>query len=499
MAYTNTPNNAMLLTAPQPGQPVVGALGGPSASRPAGPVLGQLYFDTTLGYEIVWNSVVWAPVVPPQPNPVLYGPTSGRPVNPYNGQPYFNTTLGGLECWSGSLWLFIGPGATQSTAPTIVTQPASLTVAAGSAASFTVSASGSGTLSYQWYFNGVAIGGAITNSYSIGSAAVANGGNYYVIVTGSGGSTQSGTAVLTVTGSPAITSQPTSQTVTAGNSVSFTVVATGTNPLSYQWYYNSSPISGAVSATYAINPVTAGNAGNYYVTVTNTAGSATSNTVSLTVNPAPGMTAASFSAVCAATSTTSTIIGYSYTNGGPITVTLSSTSGNLPAGCQLQAYSSSGAVIGGATATSTGATSSLTITYTLSGTATGTVGFITQSTFPIVVQFTATAGGSMVFTNFSLRATVWGSAIYGPAGLAMSLTSTTVTPGSIATVEFMDGVSTTSYKSNPNYSWNLQGQTTSNPYVGFTVANNTINVTGYAGSAIVSDSRLDVNSGSATG
>ncbi|NMH26777.1 beta strand repeat-containing protein [Flavobacterium silvaticum] len=76
---------------------------------------------------------------------------------------------------------------------------------------------------------------------------------------------------------PRITTQPVSQVVCpdGSSSATFTVVASGTG-LSYQWKKNGVNISGATSDTYTINPVVAGSAGSYTVTVTNSAGSVTS-------------------------------------------------------------------------------------------------------------------------------------------------------------------------------------------------------------------------------
>jgi hypothetical protein len=81
---------------------------------------------------------------------------------------------------------------------------------------------------------------------------------------------------------PAITSQPSSQTTTAGGGVSFTVSATG-NPTGYQWYFGNAAISGATSASLALAGVQSVNAGTYHVVVTNTSGSATSSNATLTV------------------------------------------------------------------------------------------------------------------------------------------------------------------------------------------------------------------------
>jgi endo-1,4-beta-xylanase len=86
---------------------------------------------------------------------------------------------------------------------------------------------------------------------------------------------------------PAITTQPASQTVAAGASVTFSVIATGTTPLSYQWNFNGAAIPGATSASYSISNAQPASAGNYTVTVSNSVGSITSSIATLTVNTPP--------------------------------------------------------------------------------------------------------------------------------------------------------------------------------------------------------------------
>lgn len=86
---------------------------------------------------------------------------------------------------------------------------------------------------------------------------------------------------------PSIASQPSSVTVTAGQSANFSVTANGSAPLSYQWKKGGSAISGATSSTYSISSATTSDAGNYTVEVTNPYGSVTSNSAALTVNAAP--------------------------------------------------------------------------------------------------------------------------------------------------------------------------------------------------------------------
>ncbi len=190
-----------------------------------------------------------------------------------------------------SVAVFAPAGGTTVTAPAITTQPASQTVTTGSSVTFSVVASGTAPLTYQWKLGGTAISGATAASYTIASAQSANAGSYTVTVSNSAGSATSNAATLTVSSTataPTITTQPASQTVTAGSSVTFSVVASGTATLTYQWKLGGTAISGATSASLTLTNVQSANAGGYTVTVSNSVGSATSNTATLTVNPASG-------------------------------------------------------------------------------------------------------------------------------------------------------------------------------------------------------------------
>ena len=89
-----------------------------------------------------------------------------------------------------------------------------------------------------------------------------------------------------LTAAPTITTQPVPQTVTVGNSVTFSVAAIGYPTPTYQWRKGGTPISGATGSSYTIGfPLTA-DAGSYDVVVSNSAGSVTSTAVTLTVNKA---------------------------------------------------------------------------------------------------------------------------------------------------------------------------------------------------------------------
>src|SRR4029077_4149558 len=177
-------------------------------------------------------------------------------------------------------------------APSITTQPTSQTVTAGQTASFSVAATGTAPLSYQWQKNGVAISGATSSSYTTPATTSSdNGAQFTVAVSNTAGSVTSNAATLTVNAAavaPSITTQPASQTVTAGQTASFSVAATGTAPLSYQWNRNGTAISGEPRPS-SPPPATinSDNGAQFTVLVSNSAGSATSSAATLTVNAAP--------------------------------------------------------------------------------------------------------------------------------------------------------------------------------------------------------------------
>ena len=86
---------------------------------------------------------------------------------------------------------------------------------------------------------------------------------------------------------PVITTQPTNQTVTAGGTAAFSVTASGTLPLCYQWKFNGTNLSGATNTTLVLTNVQPSQSGNYTVLVTNLYGSVLSSNALLTVNPPP--------------------------------------------------------------------------------------------------------------------------------------------------------------------------------------------------------------------
>ena len=172
--------------------------------------------------------------------------------------------------------------------PTITAQPTNQTVIQGSNATFNVTATGTTPLRCQWYFNGTnMLGGATNTSLTLTNVQTSNAGNYSVVVTNVAGSAASSNAVLTVNVPPAITQQPVNMATNAGGSVTFSITATGTPPLNYQWYFNSGVLANATNAVLTLTGVTTNQAGTYSVVVTNVAGSVTSSNAVLTVNVPP--------------------------------------------------------------------------------------------------------------------------------------------------------------------------------------------------------------------
>jgi hypothetical protein len=100
-----------------------------------------------------------------------------------------------------------------------------------------------------------------------------------------GGTSNNDNSVRAVVMAPSVTAQPTDQTVVQGQSATFSVSASGTAPLSYQWMKNGTTIRGATASSYTTPATTASDQGNQFsVAVSNSAGNAVSNPATLSVN-----------------------------------------------------------------------------------------------------------------------------------------------------------------------------------------------------------------------
>jgi P pilus assembly chaperone PapD len=172
--------------------------------------------------------------------------------------------------------------------PVITIQPTDQIATAGSAATFTLTATGTPPLTYQWrrYTNTTQYAdlSGETNATYVRTNAQPTQHRFGAVVTdGSGLSVTSSLARLTVFFLPAIVTEPADQTAAVGDRFTLRVTASGTAPLAYQWYFNGTPHNGATSSNLVFASVQLSNAGAYHVVVTNLYGAATSRVATLTI------------------------------------------------------------------------------------------------------------------------------------------------------------------------------------------------------------------------
>lgn len=216
------------------------------------------YLDTGLQYSTTYYYRVWA-------------------YNPAGDSPY------------STIASFTTPASpVTNTAPQISTQPASQTVNVGTGVTFSVGASGTAPMAYQWFFNGGSLNGQNASTLNLSQVQQNQAGNYSVIVSNVAGTATSASAVLTVVvpvtnTPPQILTQPISQTINVGSNVTFSVTASGTAPMMYQWFFNGGNLNGQNASTLNLSQVQQNQAGNYSVIVSNVAGTATSAAAVLAV------------------------------------------------------------------------------------------------------------------------------------------------------------------------------------------------------------------------
>jgi hypothetical protein len=233
---------------------------------------------------------------------------NGTPIPGATGATYTVPSASSADVGNYSVTVTNGVASITSSVATIAVgssitlNPTALSLHPTQIGSFFVAGQGVGTLSYQWFqipsggTTGVSIPGATSTNYVSPPVDLSyDGSQYYATVTDSCGPLTSSNASLTVTAGnvpPTILTQPIGESVAAGGTTSFSVVATGTPALSYQWYQipagqkTGTAIIGATSATYTV-PSSATTPANdqdsYYVVVTNAYGQATSQLAPLAV------------------------------------------------------------------------------------------------------------------------------------------------------------------------------------------------------------------------
>ncbi|MGD0258926.1 MAG: choice-of-anchor tandem repeat GloVer-containing protein [Verrucomicrobiota bacterium] len=288
-----------------------GPFGGPFRPAAQGFVLtndGNAPLSWTLANTAPWLSVSPASGMLTNGGPAatvavtLTGAASSLAVGNYAATLWF-TNLNNRLGQSGTVNLdIVAP-------PVITSQPTNQTVFEGMTASFTVGVANSAWVSYQWqYDNGLYVtnltdGGNVSGSAAstlvISNATPAEAGAYSVIVSNAAGAVVSTEAFLAVfPWRPVITVEPSSQTVLAGETVTFTVTAVGNQPLFYLWEQNGTNlsdggnISGSASSSLTLASASLADAGTYSVVVGNADGVAASSGAVLTVTSvtAPGTT-----------------------------------------------------------------------------------------------------------------------------------------------------------------------------------------------------------------
>jgi len=189
-------------------------------------------------------------------------------------------------------------------APVITSQPQPLssTVAAGGDVIYTVAATGSGTLTYQWQKRTTgpfaSITGATAATLTLANVQSSDSGTYRVVVNDASGTpTNSSSVTLTVNGAPVIVPATTFQNmaIALGSNASFTATVSTTGTTTYQWLKDGVEMTGQSATTLSFSPVSISDEGDYSLVATNSVGSVTSETARLwVVPPASQYAAANF-------------------------------------------------------------------------------------------------------------------------------------------------------------------------------------------------------------
>ena len=187
---------------------------------------------------------------------------------------------------------------TVTSPPVIQTEPADQAVMVTSNANFSVTAVGTGVLSFQWFLNQQSLAGKTNSFLTLTNLSEGQTGNVQVVISNAYGTATSRLAQLTVLSPPFLITPPASITVIEGQTATISVTAGGTAPLRYQWRKNTGiggAISGATNEFFSVPNITLSQAGRFRVDVTNAYGSVSSSFVDITVNAPPFITTQPFS------------------------------------------------------------------------------------------------------------------------------------------------------------------------------------------------------------
>jgi pectate lyase len=378
----------------------------------------------------------------PSPQGFTYDTFALRPSTGDTTASAFDTTLFRVE--------YI-PGAT---APTIDSDPVDKAVLVGQDATFNVQASGTPPLFYQWYYNtNMVINYGTNSSLTVTNCQLSDAGSYSVVVSNAYGASTSAVAKLTVDTpvAPSIIAQPEDQlNVLPGGTAVFSVTASGSEPLSYRWYFNNSTLlTGATDPTLTITNVQVSKEGNYSVVVSNVAGSVTSSNAALTVDTSPvGPSfivqpmsqvvllggAANFNATAAGTGP----IFYQWRKNGTAIPGATSSSLTLT---NVQNSDAGTYVVTASNSVSLATSSNAVLTVT-------TAAPIVNSAYNLVGFGAATTGGGVIATNDPAY-----KQVFTPLDFAMAISNANKTAGSVKVIEIMNDL---------DLGWNEVGTTVQN-------------------------------------
>jgi hypothetical protein len=227
--------------------------------------------------------------------------TSGGKHSTSTTSSYFSGDIADARVYSTALSSAAIAGL-ETIPPVLSADPANQTVVAGGTATFTAAAGGNPAPGVQWEVSNNSgatfspIGGATSSTYSFTTSALQNGYEYEAVFSNVAGATTSTAATLTVQSAPSVTVEPANETVVAGGTATFTAAAGGNPAPTVQWNVSNnngatfSPISGATSTTYSFTSSAAQNGYEYEAVFTNSIGSTTSTSATLTVATAPAVT-----------------------------------------------------------------------------------------------------------------------------------------------------------------------------------------------------------------
>ncbi|HEX7654896.1 MAG TPA: immunoglobulin domain-containing protein, partial [Verrucomicrobiae bacterium] len=173
-------------------------------------------------------------------------------------------------------------------APSLLSQPADQTIAPGGTTHFSVNAAGSTPLSYQWYFNtNTPVNGLNDATLTLANVQATNVGTYQVVVNNLAGSVTSNPARLLLDQTPtppSLITVPASVVTTLGSTASFTVSAAGSAPILFQWFKNSTALTGATNTILTLTNVQNPDVAGYTVQASNNVGKVVSGVATLTIS-----------------------------------------------------------------------------------------------------------------------------------------------------------------------------------------------------------------------